>query len=367
MTQTVEELRRRAQGGETAAQVALSRVLDGQGDHQRALALLDMATRAGDVTAATFLGARLLTGQAAPYQPDQGAGLILTAARAGGAEAALISAGLAAVGVGRAQSWPDALEYLQQAAEAGERRAQAQLGVLSSDRKLAQRAPQMASGRAPWKRLRETIDLEAWLTPPPVREVSASPRIGVVEGLAPEAACRWLIERASGRLQAVQVNNPYAGEGQVSGMRTASGAGFRLVDGDLVLLMLRARIARAMELPVDRLEAANVLHYDLSQKYDPHYDFLDPELPHFAEELASWGQRVATFLTYLNDDFEGGETDFPELGWRFKGARGDGMFFVSVGADGVPDRRTVHAGLPPTRGEKWLLSQWVRDRRQPPI
>jgi hypothetical protein len=27
---------------------------------------------------------------------------------------------------------------------------------------------------------------------------------------------------------------------------------------------------------------------------------------------------------------------------------------------GRPDRRTMHVGLPPTRGEKWLLSQWIR-------
>jgi len=26
---------------------------------------------------------------------------------------------------------------------------------------------------------------------------------------------------------------------------------------------------------------------------------------------------------------------------------------------------TLHTGLPPTRGEKWLLSQWMRERPQP--
>jgi hypothetical protein len=27
--------------------------------------------------------------------------------------------------------------------------------------------------------------------------------------------------------------------------------------------------------------------------------------------------------------------------------------------------RTLHEGLPPTRGEKWLLSQWMREKSQP--
>jgi hypothetical protein len=36
--------------------------------------------------------------------------------------------------------------------------------------------------------------------------------------------------------------------------------------------------------------------------------------------------------------------------------------FNNVDADGAPDHDTVHAGTPPTSGEKWVLSQWVRTR-----
>jgi hypothetical protein len=39
--------------------------------------------------------------------------------------------------------------------------------------------------------------------------------------------------------------------------------------------------------------------------------------------------------------------------------------FTNVLPDGSPDRRMSHAGLPPTAGEKWLFSQWVRDRNAP--
>jgi hypothetical protein len=37
------------------------------------------------------------------------------------------------------------------------------------------------------------------------------------------------------------------------------------------------------------------------------------------------------------------------------------MFF-NVLPSGEPDYLTVHAGLPPRTGVKWLLSQWIRDR-----
>ena len=110
------------------------------------------------------------------------------------------------------------------------------------------------------------------------------------------------------------------------------------------------------------LEAFAVLHYAPGEAYGEHVDFLDPAIPAYAAELAQRGQRVATCLIYLNDDYEGGETEFPKLGLSFKGGKGDALIFFSTDPSGHPDRRTVHAGRTPTSGEKWLLSQFFRDR-----
>ena len=74
------------------------------------------------------------------------------------------------------------------------------------------------------------------------------------------------------------------------------------------------------------------------------------------------GQRIVTFLLYLNEGFAGGETDFPDAGLRFKGKTGDAIFWANVDALGQPEPLTRHAGLPPTSGEKWILSQWIRGR-----
>ena len=73
------------------------------------------------------------------------------------------------------------------------------------------------------------------------------------------------------------------------------------------------------------------------------------------------GQRLATLLLYLNDDYEAGRNRFSEvLEFRHKGRKGDAILFHNVLDSGVPDPRTLHAGLAPTRGEKWLFSQWLR-------
>ena len=72
---------------------------------------------------------------------------------------------------------------------------------------------------------------------------------------------------------------------------------------------------------------------------------------------------MLTFLLSLNDDYEGGETQFPISRQTLsRASKGNALFFWNVEPDGSPDKRVLHAGLPPTRGEKWMLSQWIRGR-----
>jgi hypothetical protein len=110
------------------------------------------------------------------------------------------------------------------------------------------------------------------------------------------------------------------------------------------------------------MEAPAVLHYDTGETIHEHFDFIDPQTPNYAQEIAEKGERIVTFLVYLNDDYDAGETDFPRAGVRHKGTRGDGLYFVNALPTGEPDLRTLHVGRPPTRGEKWIVSQFIRNR-----
>jgi len=114
--------------------------------------------------------------------------------------------------------------------------------------------------------------------------------------------------------------------------------------------------------PVSHMEASTVLHYAVGQTIGHHYDFVDPADPGQAEDVRTRGHRVATFLIYLNDGYQGGETVFPRIGVSHAGQRGEGLLFVNTLPDGQPDLRTLHSGEPPTQGEKWVFSQFVRDR-----
>jgi hypothetical protein len=336
---------------DTQFQAALT--LYSQGRNAEGVRVLREAAEGGHVPAMTLLGHYLLTGR--DLQPDgvAGARLIVAAAERGGPLACTIAAALLAVGAGGPPDWPRALDYLRRGAELGFPVAQAQLRLLA--------------GRDgdDWKGLRAAIDIEAWRAAPEPRPLSKDPRVWTFEGLASPAVCNWLIAQTKGRLKPATVYT-VAGGLALSSQRNNSFAQLSVADADLVTLAVRERLAACAGLEVMHMDSPQVLHYAVGQEFVPHVDFFDPAVASQAQEIATAGQRVATGLVYLNEDgLEGGETDFPRLGFKHRGRKGDALVFFNVDIAGQADRRTLHAGLPPTRGEKWVLSQWFRDRAPP--
>jgi hypothetical protein len=326
------------------------------GRYDEAVQLLWQASRLGDVNCMSLLGAQLLSGRGVRPDRQTGAQLILQAAALGGAYACALAATFAASGFygALAQDWAKALDYLERSAELGHEPAQAQLRLLAREK---------ASARpSAWSQLRRRVDLKAWRAVPPARALSADPPITAMEGFLAPDVCDWIIDRARERLTPAEVLNAGAGGRERNRTRTNSAAQFDLVYMDLVLLLIRERMSAACGLPVAAMEVPQAMHYAVGQEFAPHLDYLHPEVADQAADIAGRGQRAKTVLVYLNDGFEGGETDFPLLDLRFKGRKGEALAFTNTLADGSPDLRLRHAGLAPTAGEKWLFSQWVRDR-----
>jgi hypothetical protein len=260
------------------------------------------------------------------------------------------------------QDWSAALDHALHSAECGNPLAQSSLAGLAGQWGLVDRIAEGGAAAPDWRALRKSIDVAAWMRTPPPKILSTSPRVALIEAIASAELCDWLIARAKPGLVPAKVYDPATGGPAHHGVRTNSERHFPFFDRDLIFNFLRARISAATGLPVVAMEAPTILHYLPGQQFQPHHDYLDPAGSGYAMEIAERGQRSLTFLLCLNDDYEGGETDFPLLGKRFKGRKGNALFFWNVEPDGSIDRRTLHAGLPPTRGEKWMLSQWIRDR-----
>ena len=348
------------QSEDVRARLAEAERLDRDGRHTEAIDSLAAAARTGDAEALGRLGRRLLLGDRAPFLPQQAATMLADAARAGDAEAAGLTAVLLGGGFYAPQSWRLALDYLQLAAQLGSPSAREQLSILA-DTDLDSAASQ-TDDEAHWRRLRERVDLDAWTGAPAPRSLSQAPRVAAVEGLLTHAACRWLIGQSGPRLARAEVHDPRTGATVMGATRTNQVANFTLAETSLLNLLVQAKIAAAAGLPIAQMEAFAILNYAPGEEASEHFDFLDPSIPAYAEEISALGQRVATALVYLNDDYEGGETAFPELGLAHRGETGDVLIFYSTDRSGAPDPRTVHAGRPPTSGEKWVLSQFIRSK-----
>jgi hypothetical protein len=285
------------------------------------------------------------------------AALIDAAADGGHAEAIERRALLECRGVGRAPDWGKALDSLAAAAGLGSHFAARQLVLLADDRYEPAAAIEPPQGD--WTDMRSRVFVARRASASPNRGdiLSASPIVHAVPDFASAAECHWLIDAAAPRLDRAGVyNNP----GGVDPGRTNRSARFSFANADLIVELIRQRIANQLKAPLACLEMSQVLHYDVGQEFVLHCDFLDPQA--MREEIARNGQRVATVLIYLNDEFEGGETGFPVLGINHRGKTGDLLVFGSVDNAGRPDPRSQHAGRPPTRGEKWVFSQWVRNQ-----
>jgi prolyl 4-hydroxylase len=347
--------------------VELADQCDRAGAHEDAVKHLVAGTRKQDVEATTRLGKRLLIGDRAPRLPNDGARFLSEASDRGGAEAAALLAVLYAVGASTQHGLKSALDILIVAAERGWVDAQAQLAVLGSDAIYAAddaaAATESADGARDWRRLAARIDLSKWQTPPPAAaDLSTDPLVRrYAHFVTPPVAC-WLIEKARGRLSRALVYEALIKKVTVHHTRTNTAAMFNLLETDLVCVLLQNRMCACLGTPFRHLEAMTVLHYAEGEEITDHYDFIDPKVPNYQQEIREKGQRIVTFLVYLNDDYDGGETAFPRVGVSHKGKRGEGLFFVNSLADGSADLRTLHAGRPPSHGEKWIVSQFVRNR-----
>jgi prolyl 4-hydroxylase len=327
--------------------------LDADGRHDEAINQLAAAAQRGDIEATTELAKRILIGDRAPRLRRQGIGLLNDAVNGGGAEAAERLAVVHASGVMAPPDWRSALNLLIVAAERGWDAARAQLAVLSSmvgDPALAPRS------------LLEEANLRKLLVPVAGSVIHDDPRICVFPAFVSDAVCEWLIERARPRLERARVYDVVKQTDFVDDSRTNSFAVFNAVQADLVQLMVQARMSVGCGQPMNHMEASTVLHYAVGETIGNHYDFVDPAHPNYADEIRKFGNRVVTFLVYLNQGYEGGDTDFPKLGISHSGRRGEGLFFVNTLPDGQANVRTLHSGRAPTRGEKWVFSQFVRNR-----
>lgn len=191
------------------------------------------------------------------------------------------------------------------------------------------------------------------------------PNVVALSGVLDGNACQALIELARPRMQRSSVVHHREGV-RVDDSRTSSGCHFQR--GELPLVAdLEQCIAELTGIPQENGEGLQVLRYEPGQRYVPHWDYFPPESASSADIVRpeKGGQRIATFLLYLNTVPMGGETEFPHAGIKVAAVKGNACFFSYCDADGQLDPLTLHSGNAVIEGDKWIAVKWLREGRVP--
>ena len=217
-----------------------------------------------------------------------------------------------------------------------------------------------------WLLLEQALPRFAADIPLPTAEtLHEAPLIRILPGVIHPLVLDMVINLAAPLVQRSQIVDARTGEARADPMRSSSHVTLSPRQHDHVLEALERCISRVSGLPALNGEFLQILRYRPGEEFRPHVDYFNESGAGAYQSLADGGQRAQTVLIYLNDDYTGGNTCFPELQLNIKGRRGDMLHFHNLSADGLGHRDSLHAGLPVMAGEKWLLSQWIRSDSYP--
>ena len=165
----------------------------------------------------------------------------------------------------------------------------------------------------------------------------------VVGNIVTKDECNYIIQKASENLKQSEVSINKEVDSTIRKSETAW-----IDKSDPVASKIIERCLKFVDRPTINCESLQVVKYTPGGYYKPHYDSIDDKNP-----------RLYTFLIALNDDYEGGETEFVNLGKSYKMKECDGLFFHNLDNYELSCSKSLHGGKPVKSGEKWICNLWI--------
>lgn len=166
----------------------------------------------------------------------------------------------------------------------------------------------------------------------------------VLENMLTEEECEHIKKEALPKLHPSTVGGNHQVHANIRQSETAW-----LGPEDPVVRRVIERCMKHVDRPVVNCEKLQVLRYQPGGFYKPHYDAFK----------GGSNPRMYTFILALNDDYDGGETAFPNIKESYRMRKGDGLLFENLDNYEFMTSRAFHGGRPVIRGEKWVCNLWV--------
>lgn len=193
-----------------------------------------------------------------------------------------------------------------------------------------------------------------------VLAIIKEPQIVVLGNVLSPEECDELISMAQPKMARSQTVAATTGKDELNDVRTSNGMFFTKQSNHIVAA-LEKRISILTNWPEENGEGLQILQYKPGAEYKPHYDYFDPVSLGSTAILKRGGQRVGTFIVYLEEPEKGGGTLFPDVNFEVLPKKGNAVFFsYSIPH---PSSKSLHAGTPVIKGEKWIATKWLRENK----
>ncbi|QDZ20399.1 prolyl 4-hydroxylase [Chloropicon primus] len=217
-----------------------------------------------------------------------------------------------------------------------------------------------------------------------IEVMSWSPRAFVIHNWLTEEQADHLVELGRGNLERSEVVSGKLSETKTSKVRTSQGAFLQRYQTETVA-HLQEKVSLLLGQPALTQEPLQILKYNPSEKYNPHFDAVNKK-----DKADGEPNRAVTILMYLSDVQAGGETNFPlgalQRDYQEKHGRDvsretrcQGRYSEVSRRNSVRPKKTsalvfwdldpslvykdmasLHEGCPVISGEKWSSTIWSR-------
>ena len=184
----------------------------------------------------------------------------------------------------------------------------------------------------------------------------------VIDSFLSEEQCDSLIEM-------IDKNNVPSSVSGVGSERSVNNNDFRtsstcnLLMDDPLVKEIKQKIGTLLSYPLEMGEDLQGQKYEPKQFFKPHYDFFEGDS--YTNHCLASGNRLKTVMIYLNDDFQGGGTNFPEIDKHIKPKKGSALVWDNM-KNGEVQRDMLHEGVEVKKGTKYIITSWWRENHWDP-
>ncbi len=179
----------------------------------------------------------------------------------------------------------------------------------------------------------------------------------IIESFLSDEQCDSLIKM----IDAHNVRSSVSGTGSdrsVTNDEFRTSSTCNLFKEDPLVVEVKEKVANLIGYPIEMGEDLQGQKYEPGQFFKPHYDFFEGDS--YTNHCLASGNRTKTVMIYLNDDFEGGGTNFPDIKKHIKAKKGSVLIWENM-KNGELQKDMMHEGVEVEKGTKYIVTSWWRE------